>query len=86
MRADITGPTFTRIFDTKNGFAERIKHVIEPSVDIQRTTLIDNYDQIVKLDSYDYTFGGTTRITYGLINRLLAQASGRAAGRPRASS
>ena len=83
MRADITGPTFTRIFDTGNGFAERIKHVIEPSVDINRTTLIDNYDQIVKLDSYDYTFGGTTRITYGLVNRLLARSPGARQGSAR---
>ena len=51
MRADVTGPTFTRIFDTPdNGYAERFKHVIEPTFGIQRTTLIDNYDQIVKLD------------------------------------
>ncbi len=83
MRADVTGPTFTRIFDTKNGFADRIKHVIEPSFDINRSTLIDNYDRIVKLDSYDYTFGGTTRITYGLVNRLLARRPGSRQGSAR---
>jgi LPS-assembly protein len=76
MRGEVTGPTFTRIFDTDNGFAEKIKHIIEPNFSIQRTTLIENYDSIVKLDSYDYTFGGTTRITYGLTNRFLARKSG----------
>lgn len=41
-------------------------------------------DQIVKLDSYDYTLGGTTRFTYGLTNRFLAkvrEAGGRSTSR-----
>lgn len=76
MRAELTGPTFTRIFNSRNGFAERIKHVIEPTVTIQRASLIENYDRIVKLESYDYTYGGTTRITYGLTNRFLARRAG----------
>jgi LPS-assembly protein len=79
MRAEITGPTLTRIFDTQNGFADRIKHVIEPTLSVQRTTLIDNYDRIIKLDSYDYTFGGTTRMTYGITTRLLARRQDAAA-------
>ncbi len=74
IRADAVGPVFTRIWDTpNNGYAEKFKHVIEPTVGIQRVTSFDNYDQIVKLDSYDYTFGGTTRINYGLTNRFLAK-------------
>jgi hypothetical protein len=79
LRADVTGPTFTRIFDTQNRLAERLKHVIEPTLTIQRTTLIGNYDNIVKLDSYDHLYGGTTRITYGLTNRFLARRGGAAA-------
>lgn len=85
MRAEITGPTFTRIWDTpKNGYAEKYKHVIEPSFGIQRVTSFDTYDRIVKLDSYDYTFGGTTKLTYGLTNRFLAkvrEANGRSVSR-----
>lgn len=74
MRAEIVGPVFTRIWDTPtNGFAEKFKHVIEPTVGIQRVTDFDSYNQIVKLDSYDYTLGGTTRINYGLTNRFLAK-------------
>jgi LPS-assembly protein len=76
MRADVTGPTFTRIFDTRTGFAERIKHVIEPNFSIQRTTLIENYDRIVKLEAYDFVFGGTTRMNYGVTNRFLARRAG----------
>jgi hypothetical protein len=68
------GPTFTRIWATpRSGYAERMKHVIEPSFALQRTTLIDNYARIAKLDSLDYTTGGVTRLDYGLTNRLLAK-------------
>ena len=74
MRGEVIGPTLTRIWDTPaNGYADKFKHVIEPTFTIQRVTRIDNYDQIVKLDSYDYTFGGTTRIGYGLTQRFLAR-------------
>lgn len=74
LRGEVVGPVLTRIWDTPgSGYADKIKHVVEPTFTMQRVTLIDNYDQIVKLDSYDYTFGGTTRIGYGLTNRLLAR-------------
>ena len=74
LRAEAVGPVFTRIWDTPdNGYAEKFKHVVEPTFGIQRVTSFDTYDQIVKSDSYDYTFGGTTRINYGLTNRFMAK-------------
>lgn len=74
LRGEVIGPVLTRIWDTPgNGYADKFKHVFEPNFTMQRVTLIDNYDEIVKLDSYDYTFGGTTRIGYGLTNRFLAR-------------
>lgn len=74
LRGEVVGPTFTRIWDTPgNGYADKFKHVIEPSVTFQRITAIENYDEIVKIDSYDYTYGGTTRIGYALTNRFLAR-------------
>jgi LPS-assembly protein len=74
MRADVTGPVFNRIFSTPtNGYAERFKHVIEPAFSLQRVTQIENYARIPKFESYDYTYGGTTRLAYGLTNRLLAR-------------
>jgi len=74
LQADLVGPTFVRIFDTPDsGYAERFKHVIEPSVSIQRTTAITNQDRIVKLSGDDYTIGEATRIRYGLTNRILAK-------------
>ena len=74
LRGEVIGPTFTRVWSTPNNrYAEKFKHVIEPNFSVQRITSIDNYDQIPKLDSSDYTFGGTTRIGYGLTNRFLAR-------------
>jgi LPS-assembly protein len=74
LQARATGPVFTRIFDTpNNGYATRWKHVIEPSLTIQRTTAIENFDQIVQLESPDYVVGSVTRYAYGLTNRLYAK-------------
>ena len=70
----LTGPVFNRIYNTPGGrFAERYKHVIEPSLAVQRLTAIDQFDRIVKLESADYTVGNVTRYTYGLTNRLYAK-------------
>jgi lipopolysaccharide assembly outer membrane protein LptD (OstA) len=83
MRASITGPILTRVWNTPDtGYAERFKHVVEPEFVIQRTTKFDDYDQIVKIDPADYTFGGTTRVTYGVTNRFLARRRAGADGAP----
>lgn len=74
MQADIVGPTFVKIFDTPdNGYAERFKHVIEPSMTIQRTSSIANQDNIVQLDGGDFVVGDATRVRYGVTNRVLAK-------------
>jgi LPS-assembly protein len=73
-QAQIVGPVFNRIWDTPdNGYAEKFKHSIEPNFSVQRTSAIDNYSRIVKIDSFDYVIGGTTRIDYGLTNRFFAK-------------
>jgi len=80
LQARIVGPVFNRVFDTPgNGFAEKFKHAIEPSVTFTRTTATYDLNRIVKLEGTDWTVGGVTRINYGLNNRLYAkvrQASG----------
>ncbi len=73
MRAEVVGPVFTRVFTPNNGFAERLKHVVEPAFTLQRITSIDNLNQIPTTASYEYVVGGMTRITYGLTNRLLVR-------------
>jgi LPS-assembly protein len=70
----ITGPVFNRIWNRPGGgYAEKIKHVIEPTFSIQRITAIDTVDQIVKLEGTDYELGNMTRYTYGVSNRLYAK-------------
>ena len=55
------GPVFNRIWDTpNNGYAEKFKHAIEPFLNISKTSSIDNFDRIVKLDGIDSIVGGTT--------------------------
>jgi len=79
MQARIVGPVLNRIWNTPNsGYAEKLKHTVEPWVNIQRVTAIDPLTQsrVVRLDSTDYIVGGTTRITYGLNNRLYAKRKG----------
>jgi LPS-assembly protein len=69
----LTGPVFTKIFNPPEGEEGlKYKHVIEPSLTIQRVTTVDIFDRIVKLDGNDYTVG-TTRYAYGLTNRLYAK-------------
>jgi LPS-assembly protein len=82
VRAELVGPTFTRVFNPGNSFADRMKHVIEPTFTLQRITSIDNLNQIPTTASYEYVVGGTTRFTYGVTNRLLVrrQAPAAAAG------
>jgi lipopolysaccharide assembly outer membrane protein LptD (OstA) len=77
----ITGPILTRIWNTpKNGYAEKFKHVIEPSFSFERYTTVSNDAQIIKFEGVDFIVGGTTSATYGVTTRLLAKRREGAAG------
>ena len=68
------GPVFTRIWDTPdNGYAEKFKHSIEPFLNVQRTSSIDNFNRIVQLEGTDSIVGGATQYGYGLTNRFYAK-------------
>jgi lipopolysaccharide assembly outer membrane protein LptD (OstA) len=76
VQAQITGPVFSRIFDTPgNGYAEKFKHTIEPTFTISRTSAIDDDVRlrIVSNDATDYAVGGTTNLSYGINNHFLAK-------------
>ena len=78
LRADVTGPTLTRIWDfgggDDDGGIQRLKHVIEPFAALERITGTDNLSHIVQgYDTRDYVIQGTTSLTYGLTNRLLVR-------------
>lgn len=73
MSVRASGPILNRIWNTNNGFAEKIKHTVEPWVFFNKFTSFDTFDQIIAYDSSDYLVPGVTRITYGLNNRLYAR-------------
>lgn len=74
MQALITGPVFVKVWDTPgSSYSERMKHVIEPQLSVQRVTAIDNFDQIVQLEGTDSIVGNVTQFRYGLNNRLYAR-------------
>ena len=74
LQSQIVGPVFNRIWDTpENGYAEKFKHTIEPTLTVSRTSAIDNFNNIVKIDGTDNYVGGVTQMTYGVNNRFYAK-------------
>ena len=74
VATEITGPVFVKIWDTPNtSYSERMKHLIEPWISVERTSAVDNFEQIVRIDSTDSIVGNTTRLRYGIDNRLYAR-------------
>jgi len=73
FQSQFVGPVFNRIWDTpNNGYAEKFKHTIEPTVTLQRLSSVDNFNQILFFDGIDQYVGGTN-ITYALNNRFYAK-------------
>jgi LPS-assembly protein len=86
LRVDIVGPVVSRVFNPQNAIADRMKHVIEPSVSVQRRTEIANQDRIpTRASGYDRVVGDTTQLNYGLTNRVLVRKDtpGQQSGAPR---
>jgi LPS-assembly protein len=74
LATTVTGPVLTRIWNTpRRNYAQKFKHVIEPFVTLSRTSAIDNYDNIIHLESTDYVVGRVTQAAYGVNNRLYAK-------------
>jgi LPS-assembly protein len=76
LRSEVIGPVLTKIWDTPtSNRTERMKHVIEPTVSVDYTTEIANQTQVPRTnDQSDTVVGGTTRMTYGVTNRLFYRA------------
>jgi LPS-assembly protein len=71
---ELTGPSFSRIFDVSWGNVVKLKHVIEPRIDyafqsdpgdLSRTPLFDEVDAVV----------ATNAVRYALVQRLLAKGA-----------
>jgi LPS-assembly protein len=75
LRSEVVGPVFNRIWDVQSGFAERIKHVIEPAFTVDFTSNIDDYFRTPSIgsDLADFVVSGSTKVTYGLTNRVFAR-------------
>jgi LPS-assembly protein len=77
-KLELTGPSFSRIFEAKLGDFDRLKHVIEPRIDyeylpdpgdVKRTPLFDEVDAVTSLHV----------VRYALVQRLLGKAKKSAA-------
>jgi LPS-assembly protein len=74
LQTQIVGPVFNKIWDTpENGYAEKFKHTIEPTLTVSRTSAIDDFNNIIKIDGTDNYVGGVTQLTYGVNNRFYAK-------------
>jgi LPS-assembly protein len=74
-KTDIVGPVLTRIWDLPEGaFAERLKHVIEPTIVLDFTSPIVDYRRTpILTDISDFVVGNSARVTYGFTNRLFSR-------------
>ena len=73
-RTEAVGPVFTKIWDTPGlATVQRMKHVIEPTFALEYITPFADQSSVprVSVDPTDYVVGDSTRMTYGLTNRLL---------------
>lgn len=89
VRTDVVGPVVSKIFDVEGGFADRIKHVIEPTVTLDLISRITDYRRTpLQSDFSDFVVGGATRITYGITNRFFSRkaAEGSGAGSARGAA
>jgi LPS-assembly protein len=69
------GPSFSRIYDAKIGPWDKFKHVIEPRVDYQYVSNVDDPDHIPGFDEIDNALG-RNQVRYAIVNRLLARSAG----------
>jgi LPS-assembly protein len=85
-RSEVVGPVFNKIWDTPDSTAtERRKHVIEPAFSLDYVSPIENFTRVPVLSDYsDVVVGSTTRVTYGITNRLFSRA--RAVGATRGAA
>jgi lipopolysaccharide assembly outer membrane protein LptD (OstA) len=74
LQSKVVGPVFSRIWHTpKNGYADGFKHLIEPNFTLAWLSPFKDSARIVQLDGTDTLVTGTTTMTYGITNRILAK-------------
>lgn len=81
LQTDVVGPVLSKIWDTTgSSFADRMKHVIEPTFSVEYITEISNQARIPRTDSSVVAVGGAMKLTYGVVNRLFARTPPREGG------
>lgn len=72
VSASLDGPRFEKIFDTKNKYIPKVKHLLEPRITYNYTPDIDEEDRakIKVFDGID-TINRQSSITYSLTQRIL---------------
>ncbi len=68
----LVGPSFSRIYEGKIGTFGRFKHVIEPRVDYEYVSDVDDPLRFPVYDEVD-TALGRNQVRYAIVNRLLAR-------------
>jgi LPS-assembly protein len=69
------GPSFSRIYDGSFGPWDKFKHIIEPRVDYQYVSDVDDPQEIPAFDEVDNALG-RNQVRYAIVNRLLARSAG----------
>ena len=78
LAVQITGPVFSRIFNRPgSGYAEKLKHSIEPFLNIERISPIDDFSNYVQLDGTDTIVGRVDAAQLRHREPLLPQAGRR---------
>jgi hypothetical protein len=73
LTANIGGPNLQRTWTIKDGkYADRIRHMIEPTLHFEWTSPFDQFDRVPSVDN-DQQVGGAMAITYGVTNRIVAR-------------
>lgn len=75
---ELTGPSFSKIFDGKVGNFEKFKHVIEPRVRYLYTTEVEDLELVPRFDTVDSPSLPLVResVEYSLVQRLIAKGAG----------
>jgi len=75
----LVGPSFSRIYEGSIGPYGRFKHVIEPRMDYEYVSRVEDPFQIPAYDEIDTPLG-RNQVRYALVNRLLARPADPKAG------
>ena len=77
LAVQVSGPTFNRIWNRPgSGYAEKIKHSIEPYFNVQRVSPIDDFDSSCRSTASTSWSARSRASSYGVNNRLFRKPGG----------